>query len=828
MAKALGVHLLPSTGEFTYDTVAYQGATSGASFKSINAYGGGGTTTTDFQLSLAQLQAAHPECNTVSMVVSWFFDSETAGACRVYPSTNFINGAFLKWSGSAWVADHWRCSGLTEQASGLLIPIPTLSNGGAAYGGTPSDQSVVRCIQALKAAGFRVIFYPFLLGTGAGFPWRGRITYSPDVSNAATAAVTAFVGSAAPSQFTRDATNLTVSFSGAPSDWTYRRMVLHYANLCVIAGGIDLFVIGSELRGLETIRGPGWTEAGTTDPGGKAVWDYPFVAGLVALANDVRSVFDGANLTKDLTGLHNLITYSADWSCWMGFQHPGQSGQWPHLDQLWASSNIDLVALDNYLPLTDWTTGDGGLDALNWSAPVYGGPWPPPATQLNGLGLSTPTTIDSSAYLKANIEGGQYFNWYYNDGTNGGRGLDPLGSAQMVSLPEGDRLAQARNPYGAGQQILANKQFRWWWNNTHQAVYDTGSGWAPQGPATEWVPQSKPIAFLEYGFAAVDKATNQPNVFFDAKSSESATPYWSIWDPAPGLSYLPRRDDTIAGLALEAVYEYWVTDGHNETSGAGVPLVQSAFCCVWAWDARPFPTFPDLSSVWSDSGNWAAGDWSNGLRQSLPPPPPSPSPSIGGFPTFPVVQTLGCSVHMRPRFVTEEAAHVSGRSTRRPRYAVPLYDIALTYELLRADAAHQELQDIAGFFAAMSGEGTPFWFAPPSLSDLLGQAIGTANGTTTVFPLIRSIGALYSEPIAGTSGVTAVYVNGVSQTSGWSVSTGYAPAISFAIAPAAGTAITADFNILFLCRFAEDVQDLEEFMAMLFTLRTLKLQTVRP
>ena len=36
---------------------------------------------------------------------------------------------------------------------------------------------------------------------------------------------------------------------------------------------------------------------------------------------------------------------------------PGQNGQWPHLDQLWANPNIDFVSFDNYMPLTDWTTG---------------------------------------------------------------------------------------------------------------------------------------------------------------------------------------------------------------------------------------------------------------------------------------------------------------------------------------------------------------------------------------------------------------------------------------------------------------------------------------
>ena len=64
--------------------------------------------------------------------------------------------------------------------------------------------------------------------------------------------------------------------------------------------------------------------------------------------------------------------------------------------------------------------------------------------------------------------------------------------------------------------------------------------------------------------------------------------------------------------------------------------------------------------------------------------------------------------------------------------------------------------------------------------------------------------------------------------SGWSVSNGYLPAIAFTSAPAAGAAITADFGILWLCRFAEDVQDFEEFMTMLWTLRTVRLMTVRP
>ncbi len=62
---------------------------------------------------------------------------------------------------------------------------------------------------------------------------------------------TRFVGTAAPGDFSVGGN--AVSYSG-PADWSYRRMVLHYAHLCAAAGGVDAFLIGSELRGLTTLR----------------------------------------------------------------------------------------------------------------------------------------------------------------------------------------------------------------------------------------------------------------------------------------------------------------------------------------------------------------------------------------------------------------------------------------------------------------------------------------------------------------------------------------------------------------------------------------------
>ena len=53
-------------------------------------------------------------------------------------------------------------------------------------------------------------------------------------------------------------------------------MVLHYAHLCAAAGGVDAFLIGSELIGLTHVR-----DSATT---------YPAVAALKTLAADVRTI----------------------------------------------------------------------------------------------------------------------------------------------------------------------------------------------------------------------------------------------------------------------------------------------------------------------------------------------------------------------------------------------------------------------------------------------------------------------------------------------------------------------------------------------------------
>ncbi|PZX13958.1 baseplate megatron protein TIM-barrel domain-containing protein [Celeribacter halophilus] len=163
--------------------------------------------------------------------------------------------------------------------------------------------------------------------------------------------------------------------------------------------------------------------------------------------------------------------------------------------------------------------------------------------------------------------------------------------------------AQIRTPItdGAYQEdwVYRYKDIRNWWLNDH---HERINGQRSETP-TAWVPQSKPVWFTELGCAAVDKATNQPNKFLDEKSSESSLPAYSNG----------RRDDFIQLQYLRAMTGYWGAPENNPVSEVyGGPMIDMSRAHVWAWDARPYPAFPSVTSVWSDGDNYAKGHWLNG------------------------------------------------------------------------------------------------------------------------------------------------------------------------------------------------------------------------
>jgi len=727
------VTLIPGSGEFVYATEPIRQGTAGATTPE-NMHASAGAT--DMVVALDQLETVLPNVESVSLVASWFGTDLNAGNCQIRPGVEHAT--------KITSPEAWSVNGL-DRASAYVVSAD--AEGYPAYGGTPADFAIVQAIKELNARGKRLTFYPFLLmdipagnslpdpysdnaafNGQAAYPWRGRITCSPaagfagtvDKTAAAAAQVAVFFGNAQVSDF--NVSGETVSWTGDPNDWGYRRMILHYAHLCVAAGGVDAFLIGSELRGLSQIRDgatsypavaalkqlaadvanlvtistglypipvdftdlslvpyPGDTPAGvlestaptwenwksplpevTTgtldtsgtnnrtvykcidvitagisaadidagnvtlefsatqtwvwggtrlqlrafglpDVGGEPDISFPHAFnGLILDASTNASVSVPTNTTSGsgvlpagtrwiqlqiimydgliasgfdihLTSgtpqvLSGYVGYAADWSEYFGHQPPDGSGDVLfHLDPLWSDPNIHFIGIDNYLPLSDWRDGLDHLDAqAGWAS------------------------IHDLDYLRVGIEGGEGFDWFYATGA--------------------DRAAQIRAPISDGAYgkpwVFRPKDICAWWSNPH---YERPAGVENAAP-TVWVPQSKPIRFTELGCPAVDRGSNQPNVFLDPKSAESALPYFSRgW-----------QDDIIQRRYLIAMLGHWAEPVKNPISTAyGTPMVDMDEAAVWTWDARPYPDFPARADIWSDAANWRLGHWLNGRAGAI-------------------------------------------------------------------------------------------------------------------------------------------------------------------------------------------------------------------
>ncbi|MDB5540128.1 MAG: hypothetical protein JWQ89_1855 [Devosia sp.] len=338
------VTVIPGATEFGYDPVARVRVVGRGATAHENAHAS--VLRSDWTLSIDELMELCPNLEHVSLVVSWFGDDLRCGECTIRPK---VEAAERSVKGASWGV-----AGLTRATAGVV----SQHGGGPAYGGTPSDGAVRAAVADLRARGLEVTLYPMVLmdvpvGNPMGqpaYPWRGRITCepapgtvgSPEGTAAADAQVAAFVGSS--------------------TGWGFRRLVRHYAALAAEAGA-EALVIGSEMRGMTTLRGA----AG-----------FPFVDALVELAAEARAIAPGVKLT-----------YAADWSEYHGFQPPEAPGdKLFHLDPLWASDDIDAVGIDNYMPIADWRDGEDGPDA----------------------GADGPYGL---AYLEAGIDGGEGFDWYY-------------------------------------------------------------------------------------------------------------------------------------------------------------------------------------------------------------------------------------------------------------------------------------------------------------------------------------------------------------------------------------------------------------------------------
>jgi hypothetical protein len=408
------VTLIPGTTEFGYEPSTIVQVVGPGQFTPENRHVAHAVS--DVESALDDLQAACPNLERVALAVAWFGNDLCAGSCVVKPGVETL--------GKTTYPATWSVAGLDRASAHLVSQV----GGRPAFGSSPDDASVTHLIGELKARGLKITLYPFLMmdipsgntltdpysgaGTQPVYPWRGRITCSPapgqggspDGTSGATTQINAFFG------------------VGDPTGWNYRRMILHYASLAADAGGVDAFLIGSELKGLTRVR--------------SASGVYPAVTRLAELAADVKAIVGGGT----------ILTYGADWTEYGSHVvTPDASEVRFPLDALWSSSSIDVVGIDYYAPLADWRDGSDQLDRALASS-----------------------TYDP-AYLAGNLRAGEAYDFYYAD--------DAARVAQTRSTIT-DGLGK---PW-----VFRAKDLWDWWSNAHYervggAELGSPTGWIAQG-----------------------------------------------------------------------------------------------------------------------------------------------------------------------------------------------------------------------------------------------------------------------------------------------------------------------------------------------------------
>ena len=540
-----GVAMIPGTGEYALATTPVHMNHGPGRSVSANVHTAFGRT--DFATSLEHLAAELPECGSVSLVVSWFGDDLRCGSCKVQPKVEqkLLDGVGMPW----------RAGGI-GRAAAEVVP---QADGRPVYGGTPADASVVEAMAAIREAGMEVMFYPFVLMDQMA----GNILPDPRSGEAGQPALPwrgRITTSAAPGRAgTPDRSALAeaevAAFFGTalPSHFAVSGTAVGYSGPA--EWGFRRFI----LHYAHLCAAAGGVDAfcigselvslvrvrGADD-------SFPAVAALVRLAEEVKAIL----------GPGCKVGYAADWSEYAGYQADGNL-YFP-LDPLWSSPAVDFVGIDNYMPLSDWRDEEGHADE-GWGSPY------------------------NLHYLRANIAGGEYHDWHYDS-------------------PEGEAF-QRREPITDGAYdepwVFRAKDLEGWWSNPHHPRI----GGLRQEAPTGWVPMSKPIRFTEYGCAAIDKGTNQPNRFLDALSSESGLPRASSG----------RRDDLVQMQYLRATAGHFADPARNPVSPVyGGPMVDMDHAHAWAWDARPFPAFPARADLWADAGGYARGHWLNGRATNQP------------------------------------------------------------------------------------------------------------------------------------------------------------------------------------------------------------------
>ena len=182
---------------------------------------------------------------------------------------------------------------------------------------------------------------------------------------------------------------------------------------------------------------------------------------------------------------------------------------------------------------------------------------------------------------------------------------------------------------------------------------------------------------------------------------------------------------------------------------------------------------------------------------------------------FPKIRGLAWNIVKTPTFSTEIQESLAGREVRLQNFQNPIWEFTLKYEYLQNDPklrdenAQTPLETLVGFFLARGGQFDDFLLNESDLTGRLedsvysGQPIGTGDGVTRTFQMVRNIGGFLEAVQNPMNQAATVYVSGRTpplqvQGTDYTIANGV---VTFTVAPSVGVSITADFIMLQRVRF---------------------------
>lgn len=187
---------------------------------------------------------------------------------------------------------------------------------------------------------------------------------------------------------------------------------------------------------------------------------------------------------------------------------------------------------------------------------------------------------------------------------------------------------------------------------------------------------------------------------------------------------------------------------------------------------------------------------------------------------FPNISGMEWNNTKTPSFdVTIQKAGSKRRKTL-CQHAYPEWELSCSFTALD----HRAIDKLAGFFAAQYGAMTPFLWKDMEDYKCAGAQFGIGDGATVAFQLLRSWGqgAFYEPVLDPIANSLVVYKDGVRQA----VTLGTDGVVTFAVAPAVGVVLSADFHYYWRVAFDKNIT-WKIIWFNLYKLNSFKLVSVR-